>query len=97
MLAFRVVEHFDVVEFVPPSVVPGRIGSASNPLSFQELEEAFGHGIVVAVAASAHAGFEVVLMKEHWAFAAGELSVLVRMHCDFAVWLASPDGHQQGL
>ena len=51
----------------------------------------------MAVAAPAHAGFEVVLAEEGLPLPAGELGALVGMHRDPVVGLSSPDGHQQGL
>ncbi len=42
MLALRVVEEFDIFEHVLPCRFSGRIGSTSDALAFQQLEEAFG-------------------------------------------------------
>ena len=59
MLALWIVEQLDVFEHVSSCVATGGIGSASGPFSCQELEDTLGNGVVVAVAASAHAGAEV--------------------------------------
>lgn len=77
MLALRVVEHLDVLEHVLPCSFPGHVGAAADAFALEELEEAFRDGIVVSVAAAAHAGFEIVLAKEHLPLAAGELRSLV--------------------
>ena len=54
MFALRIVEHLDVVEDVLPRVVSGFVGSASDTFALQEVEEAFGDGIVVTIASPAH-------------------------------------------
>ena len=64
MFTLRVVEHLDVVENILPRVFSGFVGSASDAFAFQEVEEAFGHGIVMTVSASAHAVFKIVLLQE---------------------------------
>ena len=57
MLAYRVVEHLDVVEHVAPGIVARQVGTPPDPFTFQKLEEAFGDGVVVTIATPAHAGF----------------------------------------
>ena len=57
MLALRVVEELDVFELVTIGVLACPICQPPDPLPFQKLDEALGDGIVVAVSASAHAGF----------------------------------------
>jgi hypothetical protein len=39
----------------------------------------------------------LLLFKELLPFIAGELGTLIGMHIDLGFWLATPDGHQQGL
>ena len=97
MLAFCVVEHFDVVEHVLSGIVAGVLGPTPDPFALQQLEEAFGDGIVVTVSASAHAGFQIVLAEECLRFAAVELGTLIGMHGDPTLGLASPHGYEQGL
>ena len=70
MLALRVVEELDVVEHVPSCVVSGWICPPPDPLPFQQLEEALRDGVVVTVAATAHAGFQIVLVQERLPFPA---------------------------
>lgn len=97
MLAFRIVEQLDVFENVPSCVFAGRVGPTPDPLALQQLEEALRNSVVVTVAPSAHAGFQVVLAKERLPFPAGELGALIGMHGDLPVRFSSPDRHQQGL
>jgi hypothetical protein len=49
MFALRVIEHLDVVEDILPRVISGFISSASYTFALQEVEEAFGNCIVMAV------------------------------------------------
>lgn len=63
MPALGVVEHLDVIEHVAACRGTIRVDPALDALPFEQLEEALRHGIVVAVAATAHAandamGFE---------------------------------------
>ena len=58
---FGVVEHLDVVEDIGPCVVASPIGLAANAFTFEQLEETLSHSVVVTVAATAHAGYEVVI------------------------------------
>lgn len=77
MLVLRVVEHLDIVEHVLPCGFSGQVCAATDAFPLQELEEAFGYCVVVTVSAAAHAGFQIVLAKEHLPLAAGELRSLV--------------------
>ena len=54
MLAFRIVEHLDVVEHVLSGIGPGPVGPAPYPLALEQIKETLGHGIVVAIPAPAH-------------------------------------------
>lgn len=54
-------EHLNVLEHVMSSVVSCQVDLTPDAFPFQKLEEALGDGIVMAVAASAHAAFQVVL------------------------------------
>jgi hypothetical protein len=77
MLTFWIIEKLDVIEDVCTSLLTGCIGFTPYAFSFEELEEALCHGIVVArlsapsetsfpgaVPPSAHASFQVVCLKE---------------------------------
>ena len=61
MAALRVVEHLDVVEDIGSRVIAGRIDLAADAFALEQLEEALGHGVVVAVAATAHAADQLVV------------------------------------
>lgn len=50
-----VVEHFNVVEDVLPSLITVFIGLPLYLLALEQLKEAFGNSVVVAVATTAHA------------------------------------------
>ena len=62
MFAFRIVEHLDVVEYILSGVGSCLAGSASYPLSLEQVEEALGNGIVVTVSTLAHRVFQVVIL-----------------------------------
>src|SRR5690606_36925466 len=77
--AFGVVEHLDVVEHVATRRIPGQVDPSPDPLSLEQLEEALGYGVVVAVAAPAHAADDSVGLQERLPLGAGELAALVRV------------------
>jgi hypothetical protein len=58
--SLRVVKHLDVIEDIGSGLIAGWVDLAADSLSFQKLEEAFGHGVVMAIAPTAHAGNQVV-------------------------------------
>ena len=60
MPAFGVVKHLDVIEHVAPRLGAGTVNLRADPLTFEQLEEAFSHGIVVTVSSSTHAAHERV-------------------------------------
>lgn len=64
MFALRIIEHLDVVEYILPRVVSGFVSSASETFALQEIEEAFGNSVVMAVPSAAHAVFKIVLLQE---------------------------------
>jgi hypothetical protein len=47
----RIVEHLDIVEDIPPCFSTGAIRFASNSFPLEQLEEALGNGVIVAVTA----------------------------------------------
>lgn len=96
MLSFWVVKHFDVIEDILTGILSGCVGSALDPLSLQQMEEAFSYGIVMAVTWPAHAGFQIVLMQEFLSLMACKLAPLIGMNDHLLLWLATPDSHQQG-
>ena len=60
MLALRVIEHLDIIEHIPSSLVTCFVNPAANPLSFEQIEEAFNDGVVVAVTPPAHRMLKIV-------------------------------------
>ena len=60
VLAFRVVEHLDGIERVLPCIFAGPVGSAPDPFTFDQVEEAFSGRFVVAVAPAALGGDAVL-------------------------------------
>lgn len=49
MLELRLVEHLDVVEHIPPGLFAGPVGSAPYPFALEQIEEALGHGVIMAI------------------------------------------------
>jgi hypothetical protein len=62
--AFRVIEHFDVIENITSGLITCRVDSSSDSLPLQKLEKAFGYGIIMTVSASAHAADHIVGFQE---------------------------------
>ena len=46
MFAFRVIEHFDVVEDVLSGLFAGLVGAAANAFTFEQVEEAFCNSVL---------------------------------------------------
>jgi hypothetical protein len=61
-----------------------------DPLAFEQLEEALGQGVVMTIAATAHAANDVVGFQECPPRLAGELTALIGMHDESGRRLASP-------
>ncbi len=55
----KVVEHFGVVEDVEPSAVAGRVDWTADALAFEQLEDALGHSVVVALSRRCRGGNQV--------------------------------------
>tara|TARA_A100000164_G_scaffold40235_1_gene30740 strand:+ start:167 stop:433 length:267 start_codon:yes stop_codon:yes gene_type:complete len=72
VLAFRIVEHLDLVEHILSGVGSCLLGSPLYPLSLEQVEEALGNGIVVTVSTLAHRVFQVVMLQERCPVHAGE-------------------------
>ena len=92
-----VVEHLNVVKDVCSCVIAGWVDLATNTFTLEQLEEALGHGVVVTVPATAHAGHEVVITQEVLLIVACELAALIRMHRDGLLGLTTPQGHHQRI
>ena len=77
MPAFRVVKHLDVIEHIGPGILPCTVDLSLDSLPFQQLKEALSHGIVVTVAASTHAGNQVVGLQKATPIATAVLTAMV--------------------
>src|SRR5690606_1236874 len=97
MPALWVVEHFDVVEHIAPGGRARQVDPPLDSLAFEQLEEALGHRVVVAIAAATHAANDAVRLQERLPFAARELAALVRMQHQAWRRLASPYRSQKRL
>lgn len=58
MFAFRSIEHFDVAEDVPSSLLAGLVGATANAFTFEQVEEAFCNSFVMTIAAPAYCVFD---------------------------------------
>ena len=72
-----VVEHLDLVKDISTGILPGWVDLAANPLTLEQLEEAFGHSIVMAVAPAAHTTDQVVVPQETLPVMPCELTALI--------------------
>ena len=97
MPAHRVVEQLDVVEHIRPRLVPGRVDLALHSLPLEQLEEALGHGVVVAVSATTHAADHLVILQESLPLAAGELAALIGVQHQAGRRFATPYRRQERL
>jgi Protein of unknown function (DUF2699). len=97
VLPAGVVEHLDVVEDVGLGLVPGGVDPAPDALALEELEEAFGDRVVMAVAAAAHAADQAVGCQEILPIVAGVLRSLIGVNEQSGGRLAAPHRHHQRL
>lgn len=97
MLSLRVVEHFDVIEHVLPGLVTCPVASAPDPFTLEQVEEALGYSIVMAISTSAHRMLKIVDPQEGSPVHAGKLAALIRMDQHLGLRLSSPNGHKQRL
>ena len=95
MPTLSIVKHLDVIEDILLCFIPGAVCLAPDSLSFQELKETFGYGVVMTIPASAHALLQVVLVQEVAPVLATELAALIGMHHHRVLGLPTPDGHQE--
>jgi hypothetical protein len=63
-----VVEHLDVVEDIGLGGIACRVDLAADALALEQLKEALGHGVVAAVATTAHAGDQFAATTQLWRF-----------------------------
>ena len=60
MSADGVVKHFNVAKHIAACFLPCRIDVLADALTFEQLEEAFCHSVVMTVPSPAHAGLQVM-------------------------------------
>lgn len=60
MSPLGVVKYLDVIEHIASRLIPIAIDPALDPLTLEQLEEAFGDRIVMTVAAATHAANKIV-------------------------------------
>ena len=63
MKSFTVVEHFNVVDDVPPGLFPGFIVGKKYPLCFQAAEETLSNSIVPAISLATHAALHAIALQ----------------------------------
>ncbi len=73
--ALGVVEHLDVIEVIGTGISSCWVNLAANPLALEQLEEAFGHRVVKAIATPAHTGDQVVVPQETLPVLARKLAI----------------------
>ncbi len=76
---------------------PRVVGSTLDALTLEQVEEALGYCIVVAVAPSAHWVFQIVSPNKGSPVQTGELRALIGMDQYTTFWLSSPNRHVQRL
>ena len=64
MSVYQFIEYLNLIKQFLSRVFPDIVGPSSNTLPFEQLEEALGYRIVVAISATAHAVGEVVRPQE---------------------------------
>ena len=71
-----VIKHFDIIEHITPCLLAVGIDPSAYPLPLEQLEETLSHSIVMAVATSALAGYQVVCLQEMLPVVTAELATL---------------------
>lgn len=97
MLAFWFVEYLGLVEHILSGFGPGLVGSAPHPFSLEQIEEALGNGVVVAIPASAYCVLQIVMLQEGRPVHASEQGAMIRMDQHFGLWFSSLHGFEQRL
>jgi hypothetical protein len=59
-----VIKHFDIIDHITPCLLAVGIDPSAYPLPLEQLEETLSHSMVMAVATSALAGYQVVCLQE---------------------------------
>ena len=77
MSANGVVKHLNVAKHVAACFLSGDINVLADALTLEQLEEAFSHRVVMAVASPAHVGLQVVTNQKLLLLMACKLASLV--------------------
>jgi len=72
-----VVKHLDIIDDITACVITGRIDMSLNSFTLEQLKEAFCNSIIVTVPATAHTGFQLVLLQKSLAVMTGILTALI--------------------
>jgi hypothetical protein len=72
-----VIKHLNITKDIAMRLLPGGIDVLADALTLEQLEEAFFHRIVMAVASPAHAGLQVMSGQESLPLVACKLAALV--------------------
>ncbi len=94
MFAFRVIEHFDVVKDVLSGLLAGFVCPTTNAFTLEQVEEALGDGVVMAISTPALRMLDVVGSQKRGPIPACVLRALVCVDQDRVLGFASPDGHE---
>ena len=95
MAPHRVIEELDVIEDIRSGFVACRIHFPLDSLGLQLCKEAFGYSVIMTVASTTHAGFQIVILQELAPVRAGVLDALIRVNQHPALGFTSPHRHQQ--
>src|ERR1043165_2387635 len=97
MGALAVIEGFDVVEDLLPSLAVAEEHAPVDHLQFERAPEAFHRGVVVAVAFAAHGGGEAGLGQSSPVIPGGVLDAAIRVKEQIGWWLAVQEGHGKSI
>ena len=77
MSADEVVKHLNLAKHIAACLLPIGINMLTDTFAFKQLEEAFCHSVVMAVASPAHVGLQVVTNQKLLLLMACKLASLV--------------------
>ena len=92
-----VVEHLDVIDDVTLCLFTGLVAHFVDSFSLHAPEEAFGYGVVPAVALFAHRATHLVAFQELLEFPGAVLTATVGVKDQALAGLSAPDGHFEGV
>jgi hypothetical protein len=77
VLTLGVVKHLEVIEDIGPCVLPGWIDLTPNAFALEQLEEALGHCVFMAVTSATHSADQVVIAQKGLPAMSRELAPLI--------------------